>query len=146
MIDLTALALLTLSTIIEIALDANNWTLTICWALFCTSVSIALCQALHRIRQYSSSLTNSGLEASRGLLLAHQILFVSGSAMNVTSFFLLLTEEIEDEKPNPNMQEIERLYISEKFMNIFAQLLWFTVHMLMLRIFIKYGKPLEDDR
>ena len=109
MIDLTAFALLTLSTIIEIALDVNNWGMIICWSLFCTSVSVALCVALHRIRQYSSCLTNSGLEASRGLLLAHQISFVSGSALNVTSFFLSLTEEIQDKSPNPNMQEIERL-------------------------------------
>ena len=38
-----------------------------------------------------------------------------------------------------------RLDITNQIIQICTVLLWFAVHMLMLLIFIKYGKPLEDD-
>ena len=38
-----------------------------------------------------------------------------------------------------------RLSIAQVCLNVGWIPIWFTVHLIMLRIFIKYGKPLEED-
>ena len=40
---------------------------------------------------------------------------------------------------------ITKLSIASNCLNLSNVVLWFSVHCLMLSIFIKYGKPLEDN-
>ena len=84
-------------TILELVIEVNYFAVTVLWTAFGISMAIALCLSLRRIRQYSSSLTNIGLQASRGLLLAHQASFVSGVVINFFGFIVGSTHILETE-------------------------------------------------
>ena len=84
-------------TILELVIEVNYFAITVLWTTFGTTMAIALCLSLRRIRHYSSSLTNIGLQASRGLLLAHQVSFVSGVVINFFGFVVGSTHILETE-------------------------------------------------
>ena len=51
------------------------------WTCFAVILTAALCVALRRVRVYSASFSNMGIEG-RKLLMAHQISFVAAASFN----------------------------------------------------------------
>ena len=59
------------------------------WSLLAISLTVALCLALRRVRKYSAGFSNnSGMQASKNLLLAHQSSFIAGATLNCLAFLL----------------------------------------------------------
>ena len=74
-------------------------------------------------------------------MLAHEGSFVLATLINLAIFILeKIGENIDDKN-----QSYWRLKIAVNCLNIPGYFAWFSVNVLMLRIFIKYRKPLEDN-
>ena len=76
-------------------------------------------------------------------------MFIVGSALGIRYFiinvFIIEIEQDRDEEALQASKEYFRLLIAQTCLDICSTLNWFIIHCLMLNIFIKYGKPLEDD-
>ena len=139
-IDLLVYALLGALTICELALNIELWVEELIWLSFAVILTVVLCLALRRVRKYSASFANMSIQG-RGFLLAHQVMFIA-AAMFLMLHFILDRVNAVTETDSTTQERLEKTSV---YMGEASVISWLIVHSLMLKIFIKYGKPLEDD-
>ena len=139
-IDLLVYALLGALTICELALNIELWVEELIWLSFAVIVTVVLCLALRRVRKYSASFANMSIQG-RGFLLAHQVMFIAAATFLMIHFML---DRANDVAVTDRTTE-ERLEKASVSVGVACVMSWLIVHSLMLKIFVKYGKPLEDD-
>ena len=106
-------------------------------------VTSFLCLSLQRIRQFTRGLAKADSLKSRGLLLAHQGSFLAAAVITVSAFILGIYKTDDLKRTDPELST--KILIAGTYLSVGGYIAWFVVHCLMLRIFVKYGKPLEDD-
>ena len=81
------------------------------------------------------------------MMLSHWIFFATAVLMNGMAnvlgliYYMLKDDAINEEE----LEAAEKIYISAHTFNIFAVTAWKYVQVMMLVVFIKYGKPLKDS-
>ena len=86
--DLLAYSLLTFIVTYELFFDKDFWFVNLNWQILSIILTVALCLAFHRIRQYSEGLAETGVQANRSLLLAHQSAFIAATVIGIIPFSL----------------------------------------------------------
>ena len=77
----------------------------------------------------------------RGSLLAHQVMFIAAATFLIIHFIIDRANDVADIDSTTE----ERLEKTSVSVGVACVVSWLIVHSLMLKIFVKYGKPLEDD-
>ena len=112
------------------------------WNVFSFLLVTALCYALNRIRNFTKTLASTGIVANESLIKAHLGSFLAATTTNFVTFMLQLMadnfKKIDDETKC-------RLIIASNILSIFGAFSWLIANCLVMVIFVKYGKPLEDD-
>ena len=144
-IDLLVCAFLCFTLTYQLATEQEDWCMPLIWSVLSVILTILLCASMKRIRKYTKGLAKSDSLESRGLLCGHQGCFIAATVFNVTIFILKalqpnLEEVVMDDDPKKKRIQLACIYLS-----VGGQIAWFIVHCLMLTIFLKYGKPMEDD-
>ena len=71
-IDILIYAALVLIVVYEIAdQEVNYWKVDLFWVILALIMTLALCLALCKIRQFSAKLSDTGMQTNKCLLLAH---------------------------------------------------------------------------
>ena len=86
----------------------------------------------------------SGLFCNERLMFVHSASFVLASVFSMITFCLTINNADLKRDQSGEIQAI-RLNISGLSLGVVAMLSYFVLACLMLVIFIKYGKPLEED-
>ena len=102
-------------------------------------ISILLCLALKSLRKLQKKI--SFIFANEKLLCAHQVCFISATILAWISIILDWAAEEQKKSYNENCK-IEN---ASDFFAILHTLDFFIINLLILYVFIKYGKPVEDD-
>ena len=123
--------------------DSDYWDLPFVWFIYSSVITSILCLSLQRVRRYARGLAKEDSLESRGLLYVHQSFFMIATLIMLSAFILGIfnTDELLESEPLKNLKILK----AGTYLALCGYITWFVVHVLMLRIFYKYGKPLEDD-
>lgn len=107
-------------------------------------LTLALCLALRKIRNFTNNLVTEGIISSERLILAHQTSFIMATLLMVLNLTLFLIKE-DSKSVESDPTQSYRITIAMIYIDLLLRISWFFVNILMLRIFTKYGKPLQED-
>ena len=97
-------------------------------------ISILLCLVLKRLRELQKKI--SFIFGNNKLICAHQVGFIFGTIISWISGILGWVASAKDNCTIENASDL---------LSIMNALGWFFVQLLILYVFVKYGKPVEDD-
>ena len=119
--------------------DINRKVIDISSLITMLCITIALCISLRKIRKFTNQLALEGIISNEKLILAHQTSFVITLALLTSTVLLELFATTKDSV------QYYREMIAKTSLDLILRIPWFIVNILMLRIFTRYGKPLEDE-
>ena len=118
---------------------------TIFWLFQQTILAFMLCIALRRLRCLQKKI--SVILCDEKLMYTHGLVFISATAMNWLSSMLTIQFSVivDDKEARQKSDQQLRQEIAGYFFWTSGLFLWVAVQLLILLVFIKYGKPIEDD-
>ena len=102
----------------------------------------AICLSLLQIWKYSQRMAKHDSLKSRGLLCAHLITFLTATILTTISCVL---DQLYNFSHKESFERAESYLLGYIYCALTAYVAWFIVHILMIAIFVTYGKPVEDD-
>ena len=139
--DVIAIAFFTTMMVVEFyESELNDWLVELMWNIGAILVCIMLCIALHKIQKFTRVISSKGIYSSHRLIVSHQSFFIAATVSGLTTF---LTSVALAHK-----EKGVRYYRASIVMHVFdfiEYVSWFLVHCMMLKIFSKYGKAIQDD-
>ena len=117
----------------------NNWTGQLIWNTSAVSLAIVLVFSLRQLRRQQKEV--SGIICNERLMTTHSIAFISATLLGLSSFALTTAKTFY------NLQEDceYRLAFASQTLQFLTLPAWLLVQMLILVVFYKYGKPLQND-
>jgi len=110
------------------------------WNVSALILSLILVVALRKLRQWQNKV--SGVFCNERLMKTHQIAFCVATTTSLAAYFLFLGSI---SKTEADTAFGNRLSISSLVLLIVSVPFWNLVQFLILYVFFRYGKPLEDD-
>ena len=97
---------------------------------------------MNRIRKFTRTLATSGIISNDRLIKAHLGSFFAATTTNLITFLL---SELSKDFESFDIKTKKRLAIAGDVLSIFGVFAWTIANCFVMVIFVKYGKPLEDD-